>query len=197
MEVDPGSVTLWLGKLKSGDRNAAEAIWNRYYPRILQIASAKLICHSDRAIDVEDIAQSTFRNVFQAFSRGNLSGLGNRDDLWRLLFVSTLNRLKRHHRDSLAMKRRPSTETFDSDLDESLVSRLESPMAKVELADLIEHLMAILDNADATGELRRIAALQLEERSANEIAKILRRRKIHVLQRIRWIKLLWEESCLL
>lgn len=194
MDIDPGSVTLWLNKLKKGDRGAAEAIWNRYYPRVLQIASSNLDRRRDRAIEGEDIAQSTFRNVFLAFSNGNLSELGNRDDLWRLLFVSTLNRLRRHHRDSITNKRNPGSKMLDSDLNESLVSRLESPSAKAELADLIEHLMTNLDRIDGSGELRNIALLQLEERSANEIAKILRRRKIHVLQRIRLIKLLCEES---
>jgi hypothetical protein len=71
---------------------------------------------------------------------------------------------------------------------------ISGPDAQAEMADLIETLFRRLDQEDPTGELRQIALLKLEEHSASAIAKRLKRRKNHVLQRIRLIRILWEES---
>jgi hypothetical protein len=70
---------------------------------------------------------------------------------------------------------------------------ISGPEVQAEMADLIETLFRRLDQEDPTGELRKIALLQLEEHSANSIASKLKRRKNHVLQRIRWIRILFEE----
>ena len=57
--------------------------------------------------------------------------------------------------------------------------------------------MRRLDLEDPSGELRTIATLQLDQHSASDIAKILRRRKTVILQKVRLIRIVWEESGLL
>jgi len=57
--------------------------------------------------------------------------------------------------------------------------------------------LRVLDQEDPTGELRQIALLQLEEYSASAIARKLKRRKSYILQRVRMIRILWQESALL
>ena len=197
MDSPPGSITQCLQKLKAGDRSVTTEIWDRYYPRVVQIASAYLDGHQDRAVDGEDVAQSTFRTVIHALGNGNCSEAKNREDLWKLLFVSTINRVRRHHRDSTAKKRPVFSDARHKSAEQILISTSEDPAAKAEFADVIEHLFGRLDQVDPSGELKRIAALKLDEHSANEIAKSLRRRKIYILQRIRLIRILWEESELL
>jgi hypothetical protein len=73
---------------------------------------------------------------------------------------------------------------------------ISGPEVQAEMADLIETLFRRLDQEDPSGELRKIALLQLEEHSATSIASKLKRRKNHVLQRIRWIRILFEEILL-
>jgi hypothetical protein len=74
---------------------------------------------------------------------------------------------------------------------------LSGPVAQAELADLLAMLLRVLDQEDPSGELRQIALLQLEEYSASAIARKLKRRKSYILQRVRMIRILWQESALL
>ena len=53
METE-GSVTLWLGQLRAGDERAAqEAIWNRYFRRLMGLARKQLGDCPRRAVDEE------------------------------------------------------------------------------------------------------------------------------------------------
>jgi hypothetical protein len=74
------------------------------------------------------------------------------------------------------------------------IEDLASPEAETHMADLLEFLMHRLDLEDPSGELRTIAAMHLDQHSASAIAKILRRRKTVILQKIRLVRILWAES---
>jgi hypothetical protein len=194
MTTEPGSITQWLQRLHSGEADAAKEIWNRYYPRVVRLAALQLIKSDDRSIDEEDVAQSTFRTVYLAVMNGKYPDIEDRRDLWRLLLVSTLNRVRRHHRDSHTLKRSVNELVTQDQSRRRLIMEISGPDAQAEMADLIETLFRRLDQEDPTGELRQIALLKLEEHSASAIARRLKRRKNHVLQRIRLIRILWEES---
>ena len=194
MTTEPGSITQWLQKLHSGEADAAKEIWNRYYPRVVRLAALQLIKSDDRSIDEEDVAQSTFRTVYLAVMNGKYPDIEDRRDLWRLLLVSTLNRVRRHHRDSHTLKRSVNELVTQDQSRRRLIMGISGPDAQAEMADLIETLFRRLDQEDPTGELRQIALLKLEEHSASAIARRLKRRKNHVLQRVRLIRILWEES---
>jgi hypothetical protein len=194
MTTEPGSITQWLQRLQDGESDAAKEIWSRYYPRVIRLAAIQLIKSDDRSIDEEDVAQSTFRTVYLAVMNGKYPDIEDRRDLWRLLLVSTLNRVRRHYRDSRTLKRSVNELVTQDQSRRRLLLELSGPDAQAEMADLIETLFLRLDQEDSTGELRKIALLQLEEHSASAIAKRLKRRKNHVLQRIRLIRILWEES---
>lgn len=194
MTTEPGSITQWLQRLHAGEADAAEEIWNRYYPRVVRLAALQLIKSDDRSIDEEDVAQSTFRTVYLAVMNGKYPDIEDRRDLWRLLLVSTLNRVRRHHRDSHTLKRSVNELVTQDQSRRRLIMEISGPDAQAEMADLIETLFRRLDQEDPTGELRQIALLKLEEHSASAIARRLKRRKNHVLQRIRLIRILWEES---
>jgi hypothetical protein len=194
MTTEPGSITQWLQRLHAGEADAAKEIWNRYYPRVVRLAALQLIKSDDRSIDEEDVAQSTFRTVYLAVMNGKYPDIEDRRDLWRLLLVSTLNRVRRHHRDSHTLKRSVNELVTQDQSRRRLIMEISGPDAQAEMADLIETLFRRLDQEDPTGELRQIALLKLEEHSASAIARRLKRRKNHVLQRVRLIRILWEES---
>jgi hypothetical protein len=163
---------------------------------LVRAADKKLIQNPDPAIGGEDIAQSSLRNVCQGVLEGRYPELDNRDDFWRLLFISMANRICSHFRNCGAEKRKAFLRDPSDAIDDELMSRFSNQEAQTELADLIEFLLGKLDQQDPSGELRRIALLYLDEYSASSIAKMPQRRKTNVLHKIQWIRAIWEEALL-
>ena len=60
------SVTLWISKLKRGDEQAAQQLWQRYCERLVQLASAKFRGAARRVADEEDMVV----NAFDSLCRG-------------------------------------------------------------------------------------------------------------------------------
>ena len=86
---DEDSVTHWIAALKAGDEAAAQALWHRYFARMVELARAKLLAarRPDAAVDEEDIALSAFNSFCAGAVRGRFPAITDRDDLWRLLVV--------------------------------------------------------------------------------------------------------------
>lgn len=194
MNPDPGSISRWLHCLKAGDKTATDLLWHRFYPKLVRVANKKLVRNPDPAVGGEDIAQSSLRNVCQGVLDGRYPQLDNRDDFWKLLFVSMANRVCSHFRKCSSQKRYAMLRDSSEAIDDELMSQLNSQEAQAELADLIEYLLGKLDLQDPSGELRQIALLYLDEHSASSIAKTLQRRKTNVLHKIQWIRAIWEEA---
>lgn len=182
--------------LKSGNPTATHAIWERFYPKLVQAANKRLLKNPDPATSGEDIAQSSFRNVCLGVLEGKYPQLENRDDLWRLLMSSMINRVRSHYRSINAQKRTVAQQESIDWIDDELLTELNSHEAQSQLDDLIDFLLVKLDQEDSSGELRQIALLYLHEHSASEIAKILHKRKTNILHKVQLIRSLWEESLL-
>src|SRR5262249_38757918 len=94
-----GSVTGWLGELKAGRHGAAQALWERYFARVVGLARKKLQQAPRRAGDEGDVARSAFGSFCQGAAKGRFPGCGDRDGLWALLMVLTIRKaadLKQH-----------------------------------------------------------------------------------------------------
>jgi len=52
----PTSVSSWIGQLKAGDAAAAEALWRRYFSRLVELARQHLSRKVRRGADEEDVA---------------------------------------------------------------------------------------------------------------------------------------------
>jgi RNA polymerase sigma-70 factor, ECF subfamily len=79
--------------LRSGDRDAASALYARYAKRLRQLIRAKCSAQLARRVDAEDIMQS----VFYAFFRGATGGcyqVPAGEELWPLLLVIALNKIR-------------------------------------------------------------------------------------------------------
>jgi hypothetical protein len=86
----PGSITAWIDQLRAGDRAAAQPLWEGYFRRLVGLASRNLRCRLPTAMaGAEDVALSAFDSFCRGAEQGRLPLLGDRDDLWRLLFVIT------------------------------------------------------------------------------------------------------------
>src|SRR5438876_10303530 len=90
-----GSVTGWLGQLRSGDPAAAQQLWQRYFQRLVQLARQRLHGSPRRIADEEDVALSAFDSFCRDVQHDRWPQLLDRDNLWRLLVVITAR--KAHH----------------------------------------------------------------------------------------------------
>ena len=59
------SVTAWIGDLKEGQDAASQKIWERYFERLVRVASRQLGSAPRRIADEEDVALSVFRYALQ------------------------------------------------------------------------------------------------------------------------------------
>lgn len=191
MQQQPGSVTHWLNQLQVGQSQAAEPIWKRYQAKLVSIASQQLDKNPDRSVDGEDLVQSSFRNVFLAVQNGKYPNIDNREDLWGLLYIATVNRVRQHYRELNALKR--SHISSSRATDPTILEDLQTPFAEAQAADLLEYLLSRLDLEDPSHLLRQIALLYLDGHAASSIAKQLHKRKTSILISLRFIRSIWQE----
>jgi DNA-directed RNA polymerase specialized sigma24 family protein len=103
--IDPtGSVTQFFGQLRAGDAAAAEALWERFFPRLVALARKTLAGRPQRAADADDAAQSAFAS-FCLRVKGGQFQVRDRDDLWNLLGVITANKARMQARREAAARR--------------------------------------------------------------------------------------------
>ncbi len=175
---DPGSVTSWLVRADSVNRDdAASLLWNRFAFRLVRVARRHLRNTDQRMYDEEDLALSTLQEFLYRQERGQFTRLSSRQDLWRLLVTISLNKSRNHRRFLGQLCRSPRgsgglASTFQEErfLDGELVGGRvgsremedsESPDWIVMMADQCRYLMGLLDNQDSSGKLRQIAAMRL------------------------------------
>ena len=159
------SVTPWLGRLKAGDSAAAGALWERYFPRLVELARRRLAGFPRRAADEEDVALSAFDSFCRDAAAGRLPRLDDRDDLWRVLLLITGQKALDLVRHESAAKRggKPGAAAFDV---EALAGAEPTPEFAALVAEEFRRLIALLPDAD----LRALAVWKLEGHSNDEIA---------------------------
>ncbi len=192
LDASIGSITRGLRDLQAGKAGAAEVIWRRFYERVVRFADRKLTLNPDRSVDGEDIAQVALGEFCSAVQSGRYQELANREQLWDLLAVFTLNRVRKHIRACNTLKRSDPSGSREELSGANLLGELQSPAAPIIMQDMILHWLDRLDQEDPSGELKQIALWTLEDVSGSEIARILKKRKSSILQKIRLIRLLWE-----
>ena len=82
-----------LRRLRAGSDDAATQLYRRYAHRLRALARANTSAHLARRVDAEDIVQSVFRIFFDAASQG-LYDVPAGEDLWKLLLVIALNKIR-------------------------------------------------------------------------------------------------------
>jgi DNA-directed RNA polymerase specialized sigma24 family protein len=90
-----GSVTRWIGDLRSKGDAAAQHLWERYFDSLVHLARKKLrtrVGGGGAAEDEEDAALSAFDSFCRGAAHGRFPQLADRHDLWRLLVVITIRK---------------------------------------------------------------------------------------------------------
>ena len=82
-----------LRRLRGGSEDAATQLYLKYAKRLRALARATTSAQLARRVDADDIVQSVFRTFFRAASQG-LYDVPAGDDLWKLLLVIALNKIR-------------------------------------------------------------------------------------------------------
>ncbi len=189
------SVTLWIHELKQGDDDAAQALWDRYFSRLVGLGRRVLRDSNKRTADEEDVAISAFRSICIGVTAGRFPKIKDRDGLWRLMLVITTRKIMRQHRDDGRLRRNvnrnlPALTVNDSsgasaDGFDMVQSGEPSPEFAAEFLDICERLYASLDDQ----QLQDVVALRLEGFTDVEIGRQLNcsrrtvQRKLEIIRR--------------
>jgi DNA-directed RNA polymerase specialized sigma24 family protein len=190
-----GSVTHLIGRLKGGDRDAAQSLWEAYFGRLVGLARGRLRGASRRVADEEDVALSAFDSFYRRAERGQFPRLEDRDDLWQLLFVLTvrkaINLLQFQGRKSRS-GRVQSLDDLEGLGAEEIVGHEPSPELAAQMTEECQSLLDKLD--DLT--LRAVAIWKMEGYTNREIANKLDCVEQTVERKLRSIRRIWsgEES---
>jgi DNA-directed RNA polymerase specialized sigma24 family protein len=194
-----GSVTLMISQLALDQPSRAqEALWNRYFRRLVALARLKLRETPRRVADEEDVATVALASFFADQREGKFPQLHDRTDLWPLLATITANKAVDQQRQILAQKRGADQVRGDSirgpegewladwparQIDEEL-----QPEYLVMMSEECDRLLAMLGD----DELCLIARRRLEGYTNSEIARELKVIVRTVERRVKLIRTIWE-----
>src|SRR5438094_139979 len=82
-----------LGHIRGGDEQAAEELYHRYADRLCALVKARCSTNLARCEEPEDIVQSVFRRFFRRARQGHYEVPAG-EELWRLLLVIALNKIR-------------------------------------------------------------------------------------------------------
>jgi DNA-directed RNA polymerase specialized sigma24 family protein len=185
-----GTITHLITRLKQGDREAAQGLWQAYFPRLVALARARLQGAMGLA-DEEDVVLSAFDSFYRGVARGRFPDLQDRDDLWQLLFVLTvrkaINLVKHQRRRSRGGGRLVSLTELEERRLEEILSTEPSPELAAQMADECRQLLGRL--GDET--LRAVALWKMEGQTNREIAGKLGCIEQTVERKLRSIRNLW------
>ena len=190
-------ITLWIRQLEKGHLPAAQPLWNHFCERLMEMARGRLGAKLRRTYDEEDAAVSAFHSLCRVISEKRSTDLGDRIDLWKLLFVITERKIANRIRGESSRKRsisRTLEDTSPQSLDrvsnglEGIEGREPTPAFAAEFADMCESLLESLGDES----LRDIARFKLNGLDSTEIAAELGCSKRTVERRLLIVRRKWE-----
>ena len=161
-----------LSRLRVGDQQAADEVFQRYARRLIGLAQSRLAARIRQKVDPEDVLQSVFRSFFCRHRDGQYE-LATWESLWSLLVVITLHKCGHQVDRFLAARRSADREIAggqEDDQDWNAIDREPTPEEAVMLSDTVEHLMRSLAPTE-----QKMLTLRLQGCSVAEISEETRR----------------------
>jgi DNA-directed RNA polymerase specialized sigma24 family protein len=191
----PGSVTALIEHLQAGNREAAQPLWERYYPRLVGLARERLRGTARRVADEEDVALSAFDSFCRGVEQGRFPQLKDRDGLWALLVLITVRKAadlvhynRRERRGGGQVRGDSAWAGRNGGIEANGLDSIEAGDPTPDVAaQLAEEFQCLLDRL-GSDELRRIAVGKLEGYTNAEIAGRLSCAEVSVERRLRLIR---------
>jgi DNA-directed RNA polymerase specialized sigma24 family protein len=196
-----GEITRWIRSIEAGDQDAATALWQYCFPRLLSYSRKKLPGHLRRVLDEEDVALSAFKSFCIGAAQGRLGDIKGRDELWRLLYCISARKANGYVRNQTRQKRGgglvagESTFKLKSHPDgqngiDQVADPSASPATLVQFANDCQRLFEMLQD----DMLQTIAILRIEGYSVDEIASRVGCAKRSVERRLQLIRKIWSSA---
>jgi len=169
------TVTNWIARLSDGDESAYDAMFSRYFERLIRLAARHMNGMDQVAYSCEDVALSAARSFCVAVRNKKLI-VETEDELWGSLFRITTRKACAERRRRFAAKRGggaaalrdDGSDEDDADLFFNVAGREPSPELALEMAESADELLAVFDQKPTQ---RRIVELKLQGASNEEIAE--------------------------
>jgi DNA-directed RNA polymerase specialized sigma24 family protein len=191
------SVTVWLERLKEGERDeATRQLWQTYFARLVRLAQARLAGRLRLASAAEDVALSAFDSFVKAVEANRFPRLEDRDDLWQVLLLITARKAGKLLRRELGARRgggrvQDLGERPDDSIEAvPIVSTEPDPAEAAAMAEACERLLERLGDDG----LRQVALWKLEGFTNAEIAHKLNRSVGTVERKLQLIRRVWEQE---
>lgn len=156
-------------RLQRGNEDAATRLYLKYARRLMSVARAKSSEELKSRVDAEEIVQSVFRTFFRRAAHGCYD-VPPGDDLWKLLLVIALNKVRKAGQYHRAAKRDVRLTKGAQFIDWSQGGSDE--LAYKQLALVVEELLMTL-----TPQHRTMMEMRIEGFEVAEIAKRSKRSK--------------------
>lgn len=166
----PSSDQVLLARFRAGDEDAALQLYFRYANRLLRLTSKETSEDLGSRFDPEDIVQSVFRTFFRRAATGQYEAPEG-DELWKLLLVMALNKLRTRSSFHRARKRDVrKTQSIESN--EARLDSASQEEAKNVLRLSIEEIIEQQPDSH-----RDVIRLRIDGHNVQEIADKLRKSK--------------------
>src|SRR4051794_31711007 len=167
-----GSVTRMIREFRDGDPDAFEALWRRYFDRLVALATRLA------ASTGEDAALSAFHSFHRRARRGDFPNLDDRDDLWVQLMTLTRQKVIDTRRRNQALKRGGGVKILrESEMPVGHADDAEPGFAEIvgrepdpEFAAMMTEQCRRLLDALGDDTLREVALLKMGLHTHQEIA---------------------------
>lgn len=168
-----------LEQFRQGQMDASTQIYMKYADRLIGMTTRKSSTELARHVDPEDIVQSVFRTFFRRVEKGQYD-VPEGEEIWKLLLVITLNKIRAvvaHNRAAKRDVRRTQSEAsvehsmaFMDNNDEMALSTLKMVIDEA-LSDVIEVNRTIIKQRIEGYEIEEIAINV--ERSKRTVERVL------------------------
>ncbi|MDA0587018.1 MAG: ECF-type sigma factor [Planctomycetota bacterium] len=191
-------VSGWIERIRNGDEDAAQMLWDRYAEDIIEVARRSMKDAPKRVQDEEDVAVIAFKSLLAGIVAGRFPELDRREQLWRLLLVITTRKAAAIIEKANRQKRGGGEVRGDSAMFQSgkspaegfdqLPSQRTTPVVAAAIADEAQNLLAALDETS-----QKIAALKMEGYTHEEVAEKLGVNVRTVERRLKAIREQWQK----
>lgn len=191
-----GSITQLVDRLSAGDRAAADRLVQLFLPRLVALAAKTLSSGAVRFAGPEDAVQSALLSFWNGAQRGAFEQPLHRDQLWNLLGLITVCKVRKQLRRERAKKRGGGRVLAEGDLAAVNANgnalRLDELLAEMPAQDFDLHCDELLARLD--DDLRQIAVLRLLGYSTAEIAGQLNCTQRKVQRKLALVGLHWQQE---
>ena len=202
MRTPTDSITQWINRLKAGEADAAQKLWQRYFDRLVRLARVKLRGNVRLPADEEDVALSALDSFFRGAQHGRFPKLRDRDSLWPLLVLITMRKAfdlvqqeRRQKRGGGAVLGEAAlgglgdTSVAEFGLDQ-IIGKEPTPELAAQVAEECRRLLDVLGEE----QLRSIALWKMGGYTNPEIAQKLGCVTSTVERRLRLIRRIWQKE---